>query len=247
MLGTPAYMSPEQIRRSPVDARSDLFAVGTVLYELATGTHPFAGADATAVLANILEREASPFASPLDPVVRRCLNKNPDARFQSADELRAALEAIRSPQAVLTPTEPLATPVVTPPRWWWQFHQATTSVAYLGLLIPLWFAHDWVGGTNGQILFYLAVAAVLAATTLRLHLWFTLRQFPAEWPEQRRSTRPWIFAADGLLVVLMLIAVALIMGDHHVVAVLLVASAVAVLVSFAIIEPATTRAAFGRH
>jgi hypothetical protein len=243
MLGTPAYMSPEQIRQGAIDARSDLFALGSVLYELATGTHPFAGATPAATIANVLERDPAPFAGRLDPIVRRCLRKTPDARYASALDLREALEAIRDADEASDPASPRPT-ATRPVLWWWQFHQAMTAVAYLSLLAPLWYAKDWIGGASGLVIFLAALAAVLAATTLRLHLWFTVRWYPAEWPAQQRRSRHWMRAADIVFVATIFMTVGLTMTAHNHVAVLLVAAAVAVLVSFAIVEPATTRATF---
>ncbi len=247
LLGTPGYMSPEQIRHEPIDARSDVFSLGTVLYELATGTHPFATADPAATLANVLEREVPPFQSPIDPIVRRCLQKRPEARYASASDVRAALEAQRGQMVYVTPPVTIAPVPAAPARWWWEFHQAVTSVAYVALLFPLWIEHDWIGGRRGLVLFLIALTAVIAATTLRLHLWFTVRQYPGEWPAQRRHSRPWIGAADALFVIVLLATTALTMASHNRVAVLLVSAAVAVLVSFAVVEPATTRATFGER
>src|SRR5439155_23162408 len=67
LLGTPAYMSPEQIRRQSLDGRSDLFSLGILLFELVTGTHPFSGADAAEFIANVLERDPRPFRGASDP------------------------------------------------------------------------------------------------------------------------------------------------------------------------------------
>jgi hypothetical protein len=94
------------------------------------------------------------------------------------------------------------------------------------------------------VVFLTALAAVLAATTLRLHLWFTVHWYPAEWPAQHRRSHRWIRTADVVFVATILLTVGLTMTAHDRVAVLLVAAAVGVLVSFAIVEPATTRATF---
>jgi hypothetical protein len=86
-------MSPEQLQNQKVDARSDLFSFGCVLYELLTGKRAFDGASPANVIAAILEREPTPLevARPLDRIVRRSLAKDPDQRFQSARDLKAAL------------------------------------------------------------------------------------------------------------------------------------------------------------
>ncbi len=98
VLGTPLYMAPEQARGDSVDARSDVYAVGTILYELLTGTAPFAGHGATAVLLMQQERVA-PRVTEVRPecseevarIVARALEKDPDARFPDAHEMLAAL------------------------------------------------------------------------------------------------------------------------------------------------------------
>ena len=91
LLGTIAYMSPEQARQQPADARSDVFALGTVIYEMLGGHRPFAGAVPADTLASILHsirprsRPASGRVPPaLDRTMRRCLEKEPGSGFQSA-------------------------------------------------------------------------------------------------------------------------------------------------------------------
>lgn len=93
IVGTLQYMAPEQLQGKEADARSDLFSFGCVLYELLTGKRAFDGTNAASVIAAILEREPAPleFARPLDRVVRRSLAKDPDQRFQTARDLKAAL------------------------------------------------------------------------------------------------------------------------------------------------------------
>src|SRR3974390_2816889 len=86
-------MSPEQLQGKPVDARSDLFSFGCVLYEMLTGKRAFEGENPASVIAAVLEREPTPLeiSPPLDRVVERCLAKDPDRRFQNAIDLKTAL------------------------------------------------------------------------------------------------------------------------------------------------------------
>jgi hypothetical protein len=86
-------MSPEQLQRKNVDARSDLFSFGCVLYEMLTGTRAFQGESAASVIAAILEREPAPMMVALPPerILKRALAKDPDQRFQTACDLKAAL------------------------------------------------------------------------------------------------------------------------------------------------------------
>jgi serine/threonine protein kinase len=98
VLGTPLYMSPEQASGRSVDARSDLYAVGTMLYELLVGRAPFAGRGVAQVMAMQIEAPAPPvrelradISDEVNALVARCLEKNPDDRFQSAGELLQAI------------------------------------------------------------------------------------------------------------------------------------------------------------
>jgi Tol biopolymer transport system component len=101
ILGTLHYMSPEQVQGQEADARSDIFSFGLVLYEMLTGKRAFEGATPASVIAAILERPApsvSDVAPPaLDRVLKRCLEKDPENRWQSARDLKAALELVSQP------------------------------------------------------------------------------------------------------------------------------------------------------
>jgi eukaryotic-like serine/threonine-protein kinase len=100
-VGTYAYMSPEQARGGAVDARSDIWSLGVVLYEMATGSQPFGGPTAAAVLERLFTQRPDPLRqrnpqapSELEPIIFKALEKDPSHRYQSASELRADLERI---------------------------------------------------------------------------------------------------------------------------------------------------------
>jgi serine/threonine protein kinase len=103
-MGTANYMAPERILQLPLDPRSDLFSLGVVIYEMATGRLPFAGASPSETVTNVLEKDAVPLTS-LDPsrpksleaIVNRLLAKRAGDRFASAAELVAALESAVRP------------------------------------------------------------------------------------------------------------------------------------------------------
>jgi serine/threonine protein kinase len=264
ILGTPAYMSPEQIRGATVDARSDLFALGIIFYELLSGHHPFAGADPSSTIARILENEPPRLAGRSDPtapmvppaieeVVLTCLRKAPDARYRSVHDFVRALERLRhaTPSGSRSGAD-FAAPAWTadstlPARWWWQFHQAVASVVSLSLLAPLWIARGWIAqqvDRVGGLIFTVALIAALVSATLRWHLWFTLRSYPEEWRAQATRLTRWVRAADALFVIALLVTALLVYDPHEAMAIVLVAAAVAITLSLAVIEPATTHAAF---
>jgi serine/threonine protein kinase/formylglycine-generating enzyme required for sulfatase activity/dienelactone hydrolase len=102
IAGTVQYMSPEQALGQPVDARSDLFSFGSVLYEMATGRNPFAGSTLSETIAHILQTVPEPIVrfnhdvpQELERIIRKCLEKDLTLRYQSAADLRADLGHLR--------------------------------------------------------------------------------------------------------------------------------------------------------
>jgi serine/threonine protein kinase len=97
VMGTAGYMSPEQVRGLIADARSDLFSLGLVLYEMVSGKRAFTGDSAVEVMNAILKQEPpepeGTLPPSLDRIIRRCLEKKPDERFQSASDLAFDLES----------------------------------------------------------------------------------------------------------------------------------------------------------
>jgi hypothetical protein len=104
LIGTPAYMSPEQARGRAVDTRTDIWAFGCVLYEMLTGTQAFVGDDVGQVLAYVISRQPDMSVLPADTpralrlCVRRCLQKDPAKRFHHVADVRLALEGAFEPE-----------------------------------------------------------------------------------------------------------------------------------------------------
>ena len=148
IVGTVQYMSPEQIHGAEADARSDIFAFGVLLFEMATGKHAFAGKTQSAVVGSILAVDPPPVSSlqpsappALDRIVRICLEKDPNDRYQCAHDLMLSLQAIAE-----TPTT------------------ATTSAAapsVRGISRSVWFA------TGMALLIAIAAAGYFASLDLQ--------------------------------------------------------------------------------
>lgn len=100
-IGTPNYMSPEQAMGKPVDARSDLYSLGILFYEMLTGTRPYKGADAFETALLHVKAPVPILPEPLkhfQPVLDRLLAKDPSTRFASAEELIQTLQPVRAPE-----------------------------------------------------------------------------------------------------------------------------------------------------
>jgi serine/threonine-protein kinase len=116
MLGTPAFMPPEQFTGAPVDGRTDIFSLGVILYWMATGEQPFTGESMTTVSYKVVHTEPVPPAKlnpaipvALEAVILKCLAKSPDDRYQTGEEVAQALAQLRSGgrEASLQATAPL--------------------------------------------------------------------------------------------------------------------------------------------
>jgi TolB-like protein/Tfp pilus assembly protein PilF len=111
LMGTVGYMAPEQVSGLPADARSDIFSLGCMLYEMVTGSRPFSGVTGAETLAAILRdepvdpaRSGRPVPADLSGVIRHCLEKRPDHRFQTARDLAFALKATLTGTPATAPT-----------------------------------------------------------------------------------------------------------------------------------------------
>src|ERR1700683_3058486 len=130
VLGTPGYMAPEQVRGQTADARTDIFALGAVLYEMLSGVRVFRRDTPAESMSAILREDppdiadaTRPVSPALDRIVRRCLEKSPEQRFQSARDLSFALSALSGTDASGF-TKAAAAPAAShriSQRWWSPF------------------------------------------------------------------------------------------------------------------------------
>ncbi len=236
MLGTPAYMAPEQLLGQTVDGRADLYAWGIVLSEMLTGRHPLRAGKNHVHL-------TGPFAT----VIARCLHADPAARYADARELLAELGTGKgSEMGTGMGAELISDPALVPTRFWWEFHEAMTALVYSVMIAPAWYARGQIGGWQGRTFFIALVATAVVTVTARLHLWFTSRFYPGELEWVHRQSSRWIRAGDWLFAATLVVGGILIGDEHSPLAIILPGVAVGAVAAFLLIEPVTTRDAFKR-
>lgn len=254
MVGTPGYMAPEQLEGAPGDVRSDLFALGTVLYELVSGTNPFQGKTASSTAARILTVDPLPLSSlnplsppPLDAIVSRCLKKDPARRPASAADVAGDLESLARAIADGTAASESgrgAPNAERPARALWRIHQVVLVGLLSMLAIGGWWLAAWVGAPVRYALFATVLALAVADGTMRVHLLFVERQTPAAILRQLARVRAWLMRIDLLLALVVTLAASRIVSEHQAAGTMMLAVAVGMAVAAWVIEPATTEAAF---
>ncbi len=250
VLGTPAYMAPEQINGGSIDARADVFALGVLLYEYASGTHPFSGSTTFATVGRIMTSEAEPLSAlgvHVDPhverVIRRCLEKAPADRFASAAEVVAALND--GPPVPPVPPVPPAPPIPRPPTTWWHIHQIVIFVLYVSGVVNAWRIKDALD-TPLTLLVFLGLGAVATINSvLRGHLLFIERVNRRRFTREQRGTAPALRIGDLIVAALMVVDGAAIAGRSAIWAVITLALGFGLAVAALKLEPSTTDATFG--
>jgi serine/threonine protein kinase len=241
MIGTPAYMAPEQITGHKADARADVFAFGVTLYEYASGVHPFQAGTPLATVARVIDSDVAPLTSRtievgsgLAQIIARCLQKSPADRYASAAELAAALTSDRAPQQSPSPH-----------ATWWRAHQLVICVLYAAGAVLAWFIKAWIETPVTVSVFLALGAASTIGCVLRGHLVFTERVNRAHLAVERRRT------ARATRLLDLLVAVLLFGDGIHVApfralpAVFALSLGLGIALAALVLEPATTTAAFG--
>jgi Protein kinase domain len=261
ILGTPGYMAPEQINGSGADARSDVFALGVLLYEMVSGRPPFGDTASWTVIAAVLERDPTPLGqvvdgvpAALEQVVANCLAKAPAARYPNAAAVVFALEPVlaelgvraRTGPAVVEPG-PVVPPVGSPgARWWLQFHQAVAAVSLALMMIPAWKLMSRLPLLPGRLLVLVLLVMAAGIGTMRLHLWFTARHDGERLPEEVSRVVPALRWSNRVFALLLGLGGAAVADASPELAGVCVACAAGTLVAGEVIEPATIARAVGR-
>ena len=241
MIGTPAYMAPEQINGEPVSARADVFAFGVCVYEYASGAHPFAAATPLATLARVLESDARPLAgrrpgvpAGMDEIIARCLRKAPAERFGTAAELVAAFAVVDAAGAVAVPR-----------ATWWRVHQIVIALLYIVAATFAWQLKEWVETPLTVAIFLALGAAATIGGVLRGHLVFTERMNRERLGAERRRAARATRLLDLVTSLLLFADAALVAHVRALPAVFALSLALGIALASTVLEPATTAAVFG--
>jgi hypothetical protein len=240
-------MSPEQLQGGPLDFRTDLFSFGVVLYEMASGRHPFQESTAAGTTAGILRSEpprlsgSDPLSSGLDRIIRRCLRKTPEERYRTTADLVGDLRSL----STIPPrrdSAPARVPGRELPGYWWAFHQGAVVLLYAAMALSLMGIRN--EGAVAVAAYFGIVICASANGIMRIHLLFTSRFNPGAVVGELVRVSPWIRRADWLFSVCIAGAALTLFPRLQLIASLLVAVAIGYLVVFLVIEPATVKAVF---
>ncbi|MBI3048617.1 MAG: serine/threonine protein kinase [Acidobacteria bacterium] len=236
IIGTPAYMAPEQLNGVRADPRADVFAFGVLIYEYACGIHPFHAASPLALIGRILEGSAEPLESRrsdlparLIAVIERCLSKSPADRFASAVEVLRALERV----------EPV--PASRRIRTWWRAHQLVLIALYFTACALAWQVKEWLPGVTTAIFVATCVAATIGGV-FRGHMVFSERVTGLEPASPGRSAATATLVVDLLVALALTADGALLAPQRPLPAVLTIALGIGIALARVVVEPTTTTA-----
>ena len=174
IVGTVLYMAPEQLEGKDVDYRSDIFSFGVLLYELTTGAHPFQGSSPASTIANVLTTEPrsvtsrNPLSPPeLDRIVRKCMRKLPQHRYQTTKELVVDVDNLREGSPAVREA------VGAPPRRWWELNHALCLAVYPLVGLLAWRLRGWLPAQWSKPLFAALVILIAITATFRMYLLIT--------------------------------------------------------------------------
>ncbi|MGE0449640.1 MAG: serine/threonine-protein kinase [Vicinamibacterales bacterium] len=255
IVGTPAYMAPEQLQGGSVDVRTDLFAWGVLVYEYATGVHPFAADSPMGIAARILEATPAQLSAARSDVpesvastVDGCLRKDPVDRPISAAAVRDALRANHpTDRSRGTPRRVVAS---VDARVWWRVHQLAVIGLYAVASTAAWLLKEWEP-RFGLGAFVLVGIGAAVGSIFRGHALFTERMLArgerrdvASFSIERRRTDRATTAVDLSAAAALMLEGLLVVGSRPVAGLLSMALGIGIALARRVVEPSTARSAF---
>jgi serine/threonine protein kinase len=258
LVGTITYMAPEQLESRPTDERTDIHALGLVLYEMATRTNPFVGRTPPSTIANILKQEPPPLRqkepgapAELDRILLKCLRKNPNERYQSTRELLVDLRDLRRNLDLSPVSEVPAAPGplrrffllfgATPQRRWQIMHLRMFLWCLLLSYLGWRFAASTVGRW-GLILFLVQLVCVILIAILISFLLYTLALDPSGLPNEVQRLAHWMRGLTFALVLVTWAMSAAVVPSHPLLATLLALCSTAGGIKYSVFKTAVDRA-----
>lgn len=243
IVGTPDYMAPEQLTGEPIDSRADVFAFGVVIYEYASGHHPFAAPKVRRADAQMMTNEVVPIAercpelpATLAAVIDRSMQKSRDRRFRSAIDIVAALEGE-------VPPLPASRVKVAA---WWRRHQISAIGLYFVAAAASWQIKEWGHGL-ADLNFLVVASAATFAGMFRGFLLYSQRINPIGFEFERKRARRVLLVTDAIIGAALVLDGFVAWWVHRpLVGALTIALAVVIVFLRVIAEPSTTDAAFER-
>lgn len=263
IVGTPGYMAPEQVAGESGDFRLDQFSFGVLVYEMASGSNPFAGTTITETIVRIREFDPPPLSPVaggvrIDSIIATCLKKRPTERYKTTQDLVADLESAQastsrpadrttSRRHADTPQPELTTSALNrqKARNWWRTHQIALIALYVIGPARSWQIKEWLRDEVTLAAFFALSVGAMIAGTIRGHLIFTDVFNSGRLAEELRRTRTTLVATDLLIAAILLVDALKLYAREPLAAILTSSLGLGIPLATLVMEPATTDAAFG--